>query len=56
MKNPYVLIYVIKHDMDPNSNINYDRKIALMFACQSTVYFQSTKLNFISAQLMIQLQ
>ena len=23
-----VMIHVIKHDMDPNSNINYSRKIA----------------------------
>ena len=23
----YVMIHVIKHDMDPNSNINYRRKI-----------------------------
>ena len=23
----YVLIHVIKHDMDPNSNVNYRRKI-----------------------------
>ena len=27
MKKPYVMIHVIKHDMDPNSNINYRRKI-----------------------------
>ena len=26
-QNFYVKIYVIKHDMDPNSNINYHRKI-----------------------------
>ena len=26
MKKSYVLIHVIKHDMDPNSNINYRRK------------------------------
>ena len=23
----YVMIHVIKHDMDPNSNVNYRRKI-----------------------------
>ena len=28
MKKSYVMIHVIKHDMDPNSNINYRRKIA----------------------------
>ena len=27
----YVLIHVIKHDMDSNSNINYCRKIGLMY-------------------------
>ena len=27
MKKSYVMIHVIKHDMDPNSNINYRRKI-----------------------------
>ena len=27
MKKFYVMIHVIKHDMDPNSNINYRRKI-----------------------------
>ena len=27
MKKSYVMIHVIKHDMDPNSNINYSRKI-----------------------------
>ena len=27
-KKSYVMIHVIKHDMDPNSNINYRRKIA----------------------------
>jgi hypothetical protein len=27
MKKFYVMIHVIKHDMDPNSNINYCRKI-----------------------------
>ena len=26
----YVMIQVIKHDMDPNSNINYRRKIPPM--------------------------
>ena len=26
-KKTYVMIHVIKHDMDPNSNINYSRKI-----------------------------
>ena len=28
MKKFCVIIHVIKHDMDPNSNINYRRKIA----------------------------
>ena len=27
MKKSYVMIYLINHDMDPNSNINYRRKI-----------------------------
>ena len=27
MKKSYIMIHVIKHDMDPNSNINYRRKI-----------------------------
>ena len=27
LKKSYVMIHVIKHDMDPNSNINYRRKI-----------------------------
>ena len=27
LKNSYVMIHVIKHNMDPNSNINYRRKI-----------------------------
>ena len=26
----YVLIHVIKHDMDPNSNVNYRRKIGTL--------------------------
>ena len=30
MKKSYVMIHVIKHDMDPNSNINYRRKILPM--------------------------
>ena len=30
MKKSYVMIHVIKHDMDPNSNINQRRKIAPM--------------------------
>ena len=41
MKKSYVMIDVIKHDMDPNSNINYHRKIGplsttLLGACLST--------------------
>ena len=27
MKKSYVMIHVIKHDMDPNGNLNYRRKI-----------------------------
>jgi hypothetical protein len=27
MKKSYVMIHVIKHEMDPNSDINYGRKI-----------------------------
>ena len=30
MKKLYVMIHVIKHDMDPNSNKNYSRKIEPM--------------------------
>ena len=30
MKKTYVMIHVIKHDMDLNSNINYRRKIPPM--------------------------
>ena len=30
MKKSYVMIHVIKPDMDPNSNINYRRKIGPM--------------------------
>ena len=27
MKKSYVMVYVIKHDMDPNMDLNYSRKI-----------------------------
>ena len=27
MKKSYVMIHVIKHDMDPNMDLNYSRKI-----------------------------
>ena len=32
MKKFYVMIHVIKHDMDPNSNKNYRRKIGPVIA------------------------
>ena len=30
MKKSYVMIHVIKHDMDPNMDLNYSRKIGPM--------------------------
>ena len=30
-KHTYLMIHVIKHDMDPNSNINYRFKIPPMY-------------------------
>ena len=35
MKKSYVMIHLIKHDMDPNSNINYRRKIGPMNSLDS---------------------
>ena len=32
------MIHVIKHDMDPNSNVNYRRKIAPMWTVNFAVY------------------
>ena len=58
MKKSYVMIHVIKHDMDPNSNINYRRKIGPMyndFGCGPNIYFmqflliQQSKANDLSA-------
>ena len=36
MKKSYVMIHVIKHNMDPNSNINYRRKIGPAFDLKSS--------------------
>ena len=35
----HVLIHVIKHDMDPNSNVNYCRKIGPMTRLKLQVFF-----------------
>ena len=42
MEKSYIMIHVIKHDIDPNSNINYSRKIGPMILFLfSFVYFEN---------------
>ena len=45
MKNSYVMIHVIKYDMDPNSNINYRRKIGPMKEEQIQILTEITFLD-----------
>ena len=48
----YVLIHVIKHNMDPNSNVNYRRKIGPVVTLSLQIFFASCEVLDVGATIV----